>query len=228
MSSERLGCAGKKDSEKKSKGGETKEFSVVLFFVAISTSSGYDLSHPTAPTCPSFGSGEEMQRFMMHAHTCPTLAKMEARLELALSSTMRLDVDMDTVTIDDTLPDICTEGGGAVHTDGAGFISLDLARLCPSNLYRGTALKGADGRGSDEVHPPSQCLTPPQRGESDLRDAVECSGLPPAAPGARVSGRKRLEGRALCEPEAASEDHPAAPLHAQGAPSMLSQNNGLE
>ena len=191
MSRELLLCAGKKESDKKSREGAAKESSLVLFFVAISTSSGYDLQLSTS-SCPSFKSGMEMHRFMMHAHTCPTIAKMEARMELALSSTTRLDVDMATMTIDE-IPDICTEEGGGVHTDGAGFISLDLAKLCPSVMFRGTQLEGARNKKIEEVHSPSQCHIPPPFSISSLTlvSLVELdgSGVPPAAPGACVSRR---------------------------------------
>ncbi|KAG6662192.1 probable RNA-dependent RNA polymerase 5 isoform X2 [Carya illinoinensis] len=89
---------------------------------------------------------EARSRFM-HAHGLSSVASYMARFSLILSKTMKLDVDLASVNIEDIDDVFCMDRDGNVvkdrddkpriHTDGTGFISEDLALLCPSNLYRG-------------------------------------------------------------------------------------------
>ncbi|XP_017249058.1 probable RNA-dependent RNA polymerase 5 [Daucus carota subsp. sativus] len=81
----------------------------------------------------------------MHLHTTPNLAKYASRCSLVLSQTTRLDVDLDSVHIEEIedIPcrnengfSVCNEDGDLlIHTDGTGFISEDLAMLCPNANY---------------------------------------------------------------------------------------------
>ncbi|KAI4350803.1 hypothetical protein L6164_005218 [Bauhinia variegata] len=98
----------------------------------------------------------EARCLFMHAHTLPNVTKYMARFSLILSKTLKLDVDLATVVVD-TIPDeSCkNEDGGIVydgdkpciHTDGTGFISEDLAALCPKNVFMGTYINKKTSKG---------------------------------------------------------------------------------
>ncbi|CAN1342705.1 Probable RNA-dependent RNA polymerase 5 [Linum perenne] len=83
----------------------------------------------------------EVRSFFMNADTLQNSSTYMARFSLILSKTMKLNLDLANVTII-CVPDIpCKDGDGndtydnrgkpLIHTDGTGFISEDLASLCP-------------------------------------------------------------------------------------------------
>lgn len=92
----------------------------------------------------------ESRSLFMHAHMLPNIDKYMARFSLILSKTYKLNVDWTTVSVK-TIPDVCCqdEHGNTVYhnekrcilTDGTGFISEDLAVLCPNNVLKGSNLK---------------------------------------------------------------------------------------
>ncbi|GAU22806.1 hypothetical protein TSUD_142460, partial [Trifolium subterraneum] len=86
----------------------------------------------------------------MHAHLLPSIDKFMARFSLILSKTYKLNIDLTTVTVQEIPDEYCLDGNGkivyrneeqCILTDGTGFISEDLAVLCPHNVYKGTNLK---------------------------------------------------------------------------------------
>ncbi|XP_058722361.1 probable RNA-dependent RNA polymerase 5 isoform X2 [Vicia villosa] len=91
----------------------------------------------------------ESRSLFMHAHMLPSIDKYMARFSLILSKTFKLNIDLATVSVQ-TIPDVqCRDGNGiplnhnekpCILTDGTGFISEDLAVLCPNNVAAGTNL----------------------------------------------------------------------------------------
>ncbi|CAI0543502.1 unnamed protein product [Linum tenue] len=88
-----------------------------------------------------FKSIREARSFFMHLDSLPNLSKYMARFSLILSKTIKLDVDLADVFVDRADDILCSDEEGKIvydkkgkpliYTDGTGFISEDLARLCP-------------------------------------------------------------------------------------------------
>ncbi|XP_057247143.1 probable RNA-dependent RNA polymerase 3 isoform X2 [Beta vulgaris subsp. vulgaris] len=84
----------------------------------------------------------------MHLDTLPSLSKYAARLELALSKTITLPINLDASDIHvEVISDIpCQLADGSavigedgkplIHTDGTGYISEDLAREFPGKIFK--------------------------------------------------------------------------------------------
>ncbi|XP_004288888.1 PREDICTED: probable RNA-dependent RNA polymerase 3-like [Fragaria vesca subsp. vesca] len=83
----------------------------------------------------------EGRRLIMHIDTLPSVDKVMARLPLIFSKTTSLELDWSVVKVE-IIDDIyCLDDSGnrvynrdgkaLIHTDGTGFISEDLALLCP-------------------------------------------------------------------------------------------------
>ncbi|POO00835.1 RNA-dependent RNA polymerase-type [Trema orientale] len=88
----------------------------------------------------------EARHLFMHAHTVSSVANYMARFSLILSKTHSLDIDLSSVQVDIIDDEHCLDKSGdhidrdekpLIHTDGTGFISEDLALLCPKNLHKG-------------------------------------------------------------------------------------------
>ncbi|KAI8565476.1 hypothetical protein RHMOL_Rhmol03G0262200 [Rhododendron molle] len=88
----------------------------------------------------------EARSLFMHVNMVSTMAKYMARFSLILSATEKLQIDLDSVTIE-IIEDIrcrdknnCIvldeEGEHLIHTDGTGFISEDLALKTPKDFSR--------------------------------------------------------------------------------------------
>ncbi|KAG5559295.1 hypothetical protein RHGRI_008993 [Rhododendron griersonianum] len=88
----------------------------------------------------------EARSLFMHVNMVSTMAKYMARFSLILSTTIKLQVDLASVTIE-RIEDIpcrdknnCIvrdeEGEPLIHTDGTGFISEDLALKTPKDFSR--------------------------------------------------------------------------------------------
>ncbi|KAM3336976.1 putative RNA-dependent RNA polymerase 5 [Capsicum galapagoense] len=80
----------------------------------------------------------------MHVHMVSNMAKYAARLSLILSKTIKLQVNLASVTIE-RIEDILRrdengciirdeDGEPCIHTDGTGFISEDCVRTCATDL----------------------------------------------------------------------------------------------
>lgn len=87
----------------------------------------------------------------MHVHMVSTMAKYAARLSLILSKTIKLQVNLASVTIEGIEDILCQDENGCVihdedgepliHTDGTGFISEDLAMHCPKEFSKAEYIK---------------------------------------------------------------------------------------
>ncbi|KAG5059057.1 hypothetical protein JHK87_000086 [Glycine soja] len=93
----------------------------------------------------------EARTLFMHAHMLlPNLNKYMARFSLILSKTLKLNIDLTTVSVQKIPDEYCKDANGNIMvdnekprilTDGTGFISRDLALLCPNNVYKGSNLE---------------------------------------------------------------------------------------
>ncbi|RDX71616.1 putative RNA-dependent RNA polymerase 5, partial [Mucuna pruriens] len=134
-----------KDGGKEKKKDSTSS-SVKCYFVRMQSCSpdenaDYILSNKTV---------SEARTLFMHAHTLPTLDKYMARFSLILSKTLKLNIDLATVSVQ-TIQDVyCQDEKGNIMydnkkprilTDGTGFISGDLALLCPNNVFKGRSIE---------------------------------------------------------------------------------------
>ncbi|KAF3442981.1 hypothetical protein FNV43_RR16899 [Rhamnella rubrinervis] len=88
----------------------------------------------------------EVRKFFMHAHMLSSVPKYMARFSLILSKTVSLEVELSSVKVERIKDEYCLDdydncilrdGKPLIHTDGTGFISEDLALLCPKNLQKG-------------------------------------------------------------------------------------------
>ncbi|KAK1421861.1 hypothetical protein QVD17_24543 [Tagetes erecta] len=96
----------------------------------------------------------DVRCLFMHVHTVPSMAKYIARLSLILSTTIKLQVDLASVSVEeiDDIPCIdengcivCDEDGEPlIQTDGTGFISEDLAVLVPNDFHDAKYMKDKD------------------------------------------------------------------------------------
>ncbi|CAM6088897.1 unnamed protein product [Calypogeia fissa] len=87
-----------------------------------------------------FNSIVEARTFFVHVDTLPSVSKYIARLQLCLSKTMTIkDISFSDVVIEE-MEDLPSkdEANPSMFTDGTGFISTDLARLMPTNIFKGT------------------------------------------------------------------------------------------
>ncbi|CAN4094415.1 unnamed protein product [Withania somnifera] len=81
----------------------------------------------------------------MHIHMVSSMAKYMARFSLILSTTVKLQVDLNSVNIVRIEDIYChgtngkiindEDGKPRIHTDGTGYISEDLARKCPRDFF---------------------------------------------------------------------------------------------
>ncbi|CDY35910.1 BnaA07g00770D [Brassica napus] len=142
------------------KGQKKIDFStegVKCYFIRTDSTSANDLGTPYIFSGKSIC---EARMHFMHVHTLPSLANYMARFSLILSKTKKLEVDMNGITFE-TIDDIhCHDqnnndvldknGKPCIHSDGTGYISEDLARMCPVNVYKGKCLR------SNNVQTPAQ------------------------------------------------------------------------
>ncbi|KAL8206154.1 hypothetical protein R6Q57_009705 [Mikania cordata] len=96
----------------------------------------------------------DVRCLFMHVHMVSSIAKYNARLSLILSTTIKLQVDLASVSVEeiDDIPCIDTnecivcdeDGEPLIQTDGTGFISEDLAILVPNDFQDAKYLKDKD------------------------------------------------------------------------------------
>ncbi|KFK40362.1 hypothetical protein AALP_AA3G363900 [Arabis alpina] len=137
-----------KDGGKEDKKRDFSTTGVKCYFIRTDSTMANDMGNPYIFSGKSI---HEARMHFMHVHTLPSLANYMARFSLILSKTKKLEVDM-TGIIFETIRDIhCQDQYGNVvldknkkpfiHSDGTGYISEDLARLCPVNIYKGKCLR---------------------------------------------------------------------------------------
>ncbi|XP_016454733.2 putative RNA-dependent RNA polymerase 3 isoform X2 [Nicotiana tabacum] len=93
----------------------------------------------------------EARCHFMHVHMVSNMAKYAARLSLILSKTIKLQVNLASVTIERVEDILCRDESGCIicdedgepciHTDGTGFISEDLAMRCPKDFSKAEYIK---------------------------------------------------------------------------------------
>ncbi|GMY36155.1 probable RNA-dependent RNA polymerase 5, partial [Fagus crenata] len=132
-----------KDGGKEEKKKNPTSSPVKCYFVRMESTANVDQS-----TCIlSNKTVYEARSLFMHAHSLSTVASYMARFSLILSKTVKLPADLAYVDIQRIEDVLCRDKDGKIvyekaekpriHTDGTGFISEDLALLCPNNLHRG-------------------------------------------------------------------------------------------
>ncbi|GMN50612.1 hypothetical protein TIFTF001_019770 [Ficus carica] len=132
-----------KDGGKEEKKKDPTSSPVKCYFVRINSNAWIDQS---ASYILSNRTISEARHLFMHARTVSTVSNYMVRFSLILSKTLTLKIDLSSVNIDIIEDEYCQDKSGnriyrdgkpLIHTDGTGFISEDLALLCPKNLYRG-------------------------------------------------------------------------------------------
>ncbi|XP_076912882.1 putative RNA-dependent RNA polymerase 5 [Bidens hawaiensis] len=111
----------------------------------------------------SYKTTHDVRCLFMHLHTVSTIAKYNARLSLILSTTIKLQVDLASVTVEEIedIPcmnekgfTVCDEDGEPlIQTDGTGFISEDLAVLVPNDFHNAKYPKDKDYEKFDLIQP---------------------------------------------------------------------------
>ncbi|KAM5547585.1 hypothetical protein ABKV19_001861 [Rosa sericea] len=98
----------------------------------------------------------EARCLFMHAHTLASIDNYMARFSLILSKTTSLKVDWSVVKVEIIDEEYCLDESGnriyrdekpLIHTDGTGFISEDLALLCPKIEAKGQCMSGKHMKG---------------------------------------------------------------------------------
>ncbi|KAL5697557.1 RNA-directed RNA polymerase [Ranunculus cassubicifolius] len=132
-----------KDGGKAEKKRNPTSSPVKCYFVCTEADPLADLK---VPCTSSILSVHQARCLFMHVHMVPNMAKYMARLSLILSKTIKLEIDLSSVKIQRIADIPCRgpngeviyskDGEALIHTDGTGFISEDLASLCPANVYK--------------------------------------------------------------------------------------------
>uniref|UniRef100_A0A1D1XGI4 RNA-dependent RNA polymerase n=1 Tax=Anthurium amnicola TaxID=1678845 RepID=A0A1D1XGI4_9ARAE len=133
-----------KDGGKEEKRKSPTSSPVKCYFVRIESLWAFDRDKPYI----LLGKPIQMARsIFMHVHKVSTISKYMPRFSLILSKTEKLEIDLGSVDIKqiDDIP--CMDESGnivydedgewMIHTDGTGYISEDLALICPRNISKG-------------------------------------------------------------------------------------------
>ncbi|VVA99759.1 unnamed protein product [Arabis nemorensis] len=138
-----------KDGGKEEKKKDFSTMGVKCYFIRTDSTMANDMGNPYIFSGKSI---HEARMHFMHVHTLPSLANYMARFSLILSKTKKLEIDRRTGIIVEIIDEIhCHDqygndvldknGKPCIHSDGTGYISEDLARLCPVNIYKGKCLR---------------------------------------------------------------------------------------
>ncbi|VVA99746.1 unnamed protein product [Arabis nemorensis] len=145
-----------KDGGKEEKMKDFSTTGVKCYFIRTDSTALIDMQNPYIFSGKSI---HEARMHFMHVHTLQSLASYMARFSLILSKTMKLEVDMSGITVD-PIDDIhCHDqygndvldknGKPCIHSDGTGYISEDLARLCPTDICQGKRIRIQETCGKD-------------------------------------------------------------------------------
>ncbi|KAF8055794.1 hypothetical protein N665_1286s0005 [Sinapis alba] len=152
-----------KDGGKEEKKKDFSTKGVKCYFIRTDSTSANDMGTPYIFSGKSI---HEARMHFMHVHTLPSLAKYMARFSLILSKTKKLEVDMAGITFEEIDDIHCHDqnnndvldknGKPCIHSDGTGYISEDLARMCPVNVFKGKCLRSdsVQGQGACKQDPP--------------------------------------------------------------------------
>ncbi|KAF8055796.1 hypothetical protein N665_1286s0006 [Sinapis alba] len=137
-----------KDGGKEEKKKDFSTKGVKCYFIRTDSTSANDMGTPYIFSGKSI---YEARMHFMHVHTLPSLANYMARFSLILSKTKKLEVDLTGITFekiddihchDQNNNDVLDKNGKpCIHSDGTGYISEDLARMCPVNILKGKCLR---------------------------------------------------------------------------------------
>ncbi|KAM0921118.1 hypothetical protein ACQ4PT_007020 [Festuca glaucescens] len=137
--------SGKADKIKEERKERNKKCTSSVRCYFVCTESGWGRGVPHFLSDRTIG---DARKIFMHIHTVPSVAKYLARFSLILSKTITLlnAEDLSTVkvvTIDDVPCEdkngriVLKHGEVLIHTDGTGLISEDLAKRCPTGVFKG-------------------------------------------------------------------------------------------
>ncbi|CAD5318965.1 unnamed protein product [Arabidopsis thaliana] len=143
----------------KKKRNSTKQ--VKCYFIRTGSTASSDMENPYILSGMSI---HEARMHFMHVHTLPSPANYMARFSLILSKTKKLEVDMTEITVmqiddihchDQSNNDVLDKNGKPrIHSDGTGYISEDLARMCPLNIFKGKSMRSNNIQGTCVQEPP--------------------------------------------------------------------------
>ncbi|KFK40360.1 hypothetical protein AALP_AA3G363800 [Arabis alpina] len=133
-----------KDGGKEEKKKDFATKGVKCYFIRTDSTSSNDMGNHYIFSGKSI---HEARMHFMHVHTLKSLAKYMARFSLILSKTKTLDVYgtginfeiIDDIHCHDQYGNVVLDKDNKprIHSDGTGYISEDLARLCPTNIFKG-------------------------------------------------------------------------------------------
>ncbi|XP_040361644.1 probable RNA-dependent RNA polymerase 5 [Rosa chinensis] len=129
---------------------------VKCYFVRMSSDAAIDMGKFYKLAGKTMHEGRSL---LTHVHTGPSLANYMARLSLILSKTVTLEVNWSLVKVEFINEEYCldesgnpiyVDGKARIHTDGTGFISEDLALLCPEIAHKGELINNEHIEGLDD------------------------------------------------------------------------------
>ncbi|KAJ0239140.1 RNA-dependent RNA polymerase 4 [Hirschfeldia incana] len=150
-----------KDGGKEEKKKDFSGKGVKCYFIRTDSTASNDMGNPYIFSGKSI---HEARMHFMHVHTLPTFAKYMARFSLILSKTRKLEVDMNGITfqqiddihcLDQNNNDVLDKNQKpCIHSDGTGYISEDLARMCPTDIFKGKRVKSDNMQATYRKEPP--------------------------------------------------------------------------
>ncbi|CAH8262793.1 unnamed protein product [Arabidopsis lyrata] len=137
-----------KDGGKEEKKKDAATKGVKCYFIRTDSTASNDMRNPYIFSGKSM---HEARMHFMHVNTLSSLPNYMARFSLILSKTKTLEVDMTGITFeqiddihchDQDNKDVLDKNGKpCIHSDGTGYISEDLARMCPVNIFKGKSMR---------------------------------------------------------------------------------------
>ncbi|KAG2259406.1 hypothetical protein Bca52824_078700 [Brassica carinata] len=137
-----------KDGGKEEKKKDFSGKGVKCYFIRTDSTASNDMGQPYIFSGKSI---HEARMHFMHVHTLPTLAKYMARFSLILSKTRKLEVDTNGIAFHEIDDIHCRDQNNndvldknqkpCIHSDGTGYISEDLARMCPTDIFKGKRVR---------------------------------------------------------------------------------------
>ncbi|XP_010416585.1 PREDICTED: probable RNA-dependent RNA polymerase 5 isoform X1 [Camelina sativa] len=150
-----------KDGGKEDKNRDVSTKRAKCYFIRTDSTASIDMEKPYIFSGKSI---YEARMHFMHVHTLSSLANYMARFSLILSKTKKLEVDLTGVNFeiikdipchDEDNNDVLDKNGKPyIHSDGTGYISEDLAGMCPVNIFKGKCLRSENIKEACGQEPP--------------------------------------------------------------------------